>query len=142
MLFGVITCLVSVVLLGIDGQFVSPSVYPQVSQHNRIFILLQLKFRNVVTKEKKKKRENNNNNKKLILQEISHRSVSLISLEFSFFLFEGANSYSRKRIRKLFPKIIQQQLFGCCCIFGEKLNFEIFETNFCHSKSVSQVIGH
>ncbi|CAO1348857.1 unnamed protein product [Diamesa tonsa] len=32
MLFGVITCLVSVVLLGIDGQFVSPSVYPQICQ--------------------------------------------------------------------------------------------------------------
>jgi hypothetical protein len=30
MLFGVITCLVSVILLGIDGQFVDPSTYPKV----------------------------------------------------------------------------------------------------------------
>lgn len=28
MLFGVITCLVSVILLGIDGRFVSPTTYP------------------------------------------------------------------------------------------------------------------
>uniref|UniRef100_A0A1B0CTX3 G-protein coupled receptors family 3 profile domain-containing protein n=2 Tax=Lutzomyia longipalpis TaxID=7200 RepID=A0A1B0CTX3_LUTLO len=32
MLFGVITCLVSVILLGIDGRFVGPDVYPQVCQ--------------------------------------------------------------------------------------------------------------
>lgn len=32
MLFGVITCLVSVILLGIDGQFVDSSTYPKVSQ--------------------------------------------------------------------------------------------------------------
>lgn len=31
MLFGVITCLVSVILLGIDGQFVDSSTYPKVS---------------------------------------------------------------------------------------------------------------
>lgn len=31
MLSGVITCLVSVILLGIDGQFVEPSTYPKVS---------------------------------------------------------------------------------------------------------------
>lgn len=31
MLFGVITCLVSVVLLGIDGRFVNPDTYPKVS---------------------------------------------------------------------------------------------------------------
>lgn len=30
MLFGVITCLVSVILLGIDGRFVGPSTYPTV----------------------------------------------------------------------------------------------------------------
>lgn len=35
MLFGVITCLVSVILLGIDGQFVDPSTYPKV-RHNII----------------------------------------------------------------------------------------------------------
>lgn len=32
MLFGVITCLVSVILLGIDGQFVDSDTYPKVSQ--------------------------------------------------------------------------------------------------------------
>ncbi|GAB0089072.1 gamma-aminobutyric acid type B receptor subunit 1 [Sergentomyia squamirostris] len=32
MLFGVITCLVSVILLGIDGRFVGPETYPQVCQ--------------------------------------------------------------------------------------------------------------
>lgn len=31
MLFGVITCLVSVILLGIDGQFVDSATYPKVS---------------------------------------------------------------------------------------------------------------
>jgi hypothetical protein len=31
MLFGVITCLVSVILLGIDGQFVDSETYPKVS---------------------------------------------------------------------------------------------------------------
>lgn len=31
MLSGVITCLVSVILLGLDGQFVEPSTYPKVS---------------------------------------------------------------------------------------------------------------
>lgn len=30
MLFGVIICLVSVVLLGIDGRFVNPDTYPKV----------------------------------------------------------------------------------------------------------------
>lgn len=30
MLFGVITCLISVILLGIDGRFVSPAIYPKV----------------------------------------------------------------------------------------------------------------
>ncbi|CRL02846.1 CLUMA_CG015802, isoform A, partial [Clunio marinus] len=32
MLFGVITCLVSVILLGIDGQFVDPWTYPKICQ--------------------------------------------------------------------------------------------------------------
>ncbi|CAH1709635.1 unnamed protein product [Chironomus riparius] len=32
MLFGVITCLVSVILLGIDGQFVDPLTYPKICQ--------------------------------------------------------------------------------------------------------------
>lgn len=31
MLFGIIICLVSVILLGIDGRFVTPTVFPQVS---------------------------------------------------------------------------------------------------------------
>ncbi|KAG5676270.1 hypothetical protein PVAND_006118 [Polypedilum vanderplanki] len=32
MLFGIITCLISVVLLGLDGQFVDASTYPQICQ--------------------------------------------------------------------------------------------------------------
>lgn len=32
MLFGVITCLISVILLGIDGRFVGPATYPTVCQ--------------------------------------------------------------------------------------------------------------
>lgn len=36
MLFGVIICLISVILLGIDGQFVNPSTYPIVSSFNPI----------------------------------------------------------------------------------------------------------
>lgn len=35
MLFGVIICLVSVILLGIDGRFVDDKVFPQVSHSNR-----------------------------------------------------------------------------------------------------------
>lgn len=31
MLFGVIICLISVILLGIDGRFVSPNEYPKVN---------------------------------------------------------------------------------------------------------------
>lgn len=31
MLFGVIICLLSVILLGMDGRFISPETYPQVS---------------------------------------------------------------------------------------------------------------
>jgi hypothetical protein len=34
MLVGIITCLVSVVLLGLDGQFVDSITYPQVSLPN------------------------------------------------------------------------------------------------------------
>lgn len=34
MLFGVIICLVSVILLGIDGRFVDDKVFPQVSHLN------------------------------------------------------------------------------------------------------------
>ncbi|KAH8375729.1 hypothetical protein KR093_003145 [Drosophila rubida] len=34
MLFGVIICLISVILLGIDGRFVSPHEYPKVSNRN------------------------------------------------------------------------------------------------------------
>lgn len=35
MLFGVITCLISVILLGIDGQFVDSETYPKVSWGNQ-----------------------------------------------------------------------------------------------------------
>lgn len=38
MLFGVIVCLVSVILLGIDGRFVTPEVFPQVNQKKRALI--------------------------------------------------------------------------------------------------------
>lgn len=37
MLFGIITCLISVILLGIDGQFVDPETYPMVSLKSRMF---------------------------------------------------------------------------------------------------------
>lgn len=37
MLFGVITCLISVILLGIDGQFVDSSTYPKVSREQTNF---------------------------------------------------------------------------------------------------------
>lgn len=35
MLFGVITCLISVILLGIDGQFVDSDTYPKVSSQTK-----------------------------------------------------------------------------------------------------------
>lgn len=37
MLFGIIICLLSVILLGIDGRFVSPSTYPKVWLTNSIY---------------------------------------------------------------------------------------------------------
>lgn len=38
MLIGVITCMCSVIVLGLDGQFVSPEVYPYVCQF-RVWLL-------------------------------------------------------------------------------------------------------
>ena len=40
MLFGVITCLISVILLGIDGRFVGSDTYPQVMVVSFILFLV------------------------------------------------------------------------------------------------------
>lgn len=112
MLFGVITCLVSVVLLGIDGQFVSPSVYPQVSQHNRIFIFITGKVFGISVTEKKVIKKREDKKKKVYHTQNTHRSVSLISLGFSsFFFWGGANNNSTANFSSKYE---------------EKLNFEIF----------------
>lgn len=42
MLFGVIICLISVILLGIDGRFVSPEEYPKVKTNFKYLIILKL----------------------------------------------------------------------------------------------------
>lgn len=49
MLFGVITCLVSVVLLGIDGRFVNPDTYPKVSVMIQLYLRHHIIYHNTHT---------------------------------------------------------------------------------------------
>lgn len=48
MLFGVITCLVSVVLLGIDGRFVNPDTYPKVSNMIQLYLSHHIIYHNTL----------------------------------------------------------------------------------------------